>query len=71
MSEQHNLFAHMRARSLDTTTNAHGLCRVCNAPTGTPHCRNQGGFLGGPVFECELPAGHHGPHSGGGLSWDR
>lgn len=37
-----------------------------------PLCRDRGGLLGGPTYECELPEGHGGPvHKGGPLTWDR
>lgn len=34
-------------------------------------CRERGGILGGPTYECLLPRGHSGAHGNGWLSWER
>lgn len=35
-------------------------------------CRDRGGILGGPTFECQLPHGHTGIHRfNDAICWDR
>jgi hypothetical protein len=37
----------------------------------TQPCRDLGGILGAPPFECQLPHGHSGVHKSNGICWDR